>query len=143
MIKIYIPSTIKRAVIERAHGYCEYCLSPVAWSPEIFEVEHIHPRSAGGVTKLSNLAYACPACNRYKLNKLSAIDPESEQTVDLFNPRLYIWRESFQWSANLAIIIGLTPVGRATSVALRMNRPTVQRFRLALVAIGEHPALKA
>ncbi|MCX6050177.1 MAG: HNH endonuclease signature motif containing protein [Chloroflexi bacterium] len=142
MIKIYIPSAIKRAVIERAHGHCEYCLSPVAWSPEIFEVEHVHPLGAGGATKLSNLAYACPACNRYKLNKLSAIDPELDQTVALFNPRLYVWREHFHWSSDLSMIIGLTPMGRATSIVLKMNRPTVQRFRLALVAIGQHPALK-
>lgn len=47
MISVYIPSALKRVIIERAQGHCEYCRSPVDWSPEIFEVEHIQPLSAG------------------------------------------------------------------------------------------------
>lgn len=140
MNRIYIPSAYRNAVIARASERCEYCLSPVVWSPEIFEIEHIFPLAAGGVTELSNLAYACPACNRYKRNKQTAIDLETDQEVQLFNPRHHGWLQHFIWSDDLLLIVGITPIGRATVNALKMNRPSVQRFRFALLAIKHHPA---
>lgn len=140
MIKVYLPNALRLAVIERASGLCEYCLSPAAWSPEIFEVEHVHPLGSGGATELSNLAYACPACNRYKHSKLAATDPQTGQVTHLFNPRLERWHRHFQWSEDLSTIVGITATGRATVVGLKMNRQSIQRFRLALVAVGQHPA---
>lgn len=141
MNRAYIPSAYRRAIIERAAGCCEYCRTPAAWSPEIFEIEHVFPLGAGGVTELSNLAYACPACNRYKRISQSATDPETAQAVQIFNPRIHIWQEHFVWSEDLLTIIGLTSIGRATVAALRMNRNPVQRFRLALIGIRQHPGL--
>lgn len=140
MNRVYIPSTYRNAVFARAAECCEYCLSPAAWSPEIFEIEHIFPLGAGGITELSNLAYACPACNRYKRNQQVTQDPETGQAVSLFNPRSQVWQTHFTWSEDLLSIIGVTPTGRATVDALKMNRRAVQRFRFALVAIGQHPA---
>ncbi|MFN8486113.1 MAG: HNH endonuclease signature motif containing protein [Caldilineaceae bacterium] len=141
MIKFYIPSGLKRAVIERANGYCEYCKCPVDWSPEIFEVEHIQPLGAGGATDLTNLAYVCPACNRYKRNRQTAEDPETAQEIELFNPRLHVWQEHFGWSTDFLLIQGLTPTGRATVIAFKMNRRSVQRFRQALIAVNAHPGI--
>ncbi|MCB0125696.1 MAG: HNH endonuclease [Caldilineaceae bacterium] len=141
MVGPYIPNAVRLAVIERAEHLCEYCLSPADWSPEIFEIEHVRPLGAGGTTELSNLAYACPACNRYKQHKLSATDPVTDQTTHLFNPRTERWSEHFRWSEDLTTIVGVTIIGRATVVTLRMNRQSVQRFRQALVAIRQHPAL--
>ncbi|MFZ4658787.1 MAG: HNH endonuclease [Caldilineaceae bacterium] len=141
MISVYIPSALKRAIIERAQGYCEYCRSPVDWSPEIFEVEHIQPLASGGRTEFVNLAYACPACNRYKRNRQIAPDPITGQVVELFNPRLHTWEEQFRWGENLLVIDGLTPIGRATVAALKMNRKGVQHFRQALIAVGQHPSV--
>jgi hypothetical protein len=139
--RVYIPSAYRRAIIERAAGRCEYCQTPVAWSPEIFEIEHVFPLSAGGVTELSNLAYACPACNRYKRIRQTATDPETVQIVQIFNPGIHAWREHFAWSEDFLTIIGLTPTGRATVAALKMNRKTIQGFRFALISIRQHPAL--
>ena len=127
-------------MIERALNRCEYCQSPAAYSPEIFEIEHIQPLTDGGITDLSNLALSCPACNRYKGNRQSVIDPETGQSVSLFHPRLYRWQEHFTWSEDFDTIEGLTPTGRVTIVTLNMNRMAVQRFRMALRAIDQHPA---
>lgn len=140
MISVYIPSALKRAIIERSQGYCEYCRSPVDWSPEIFEVEHIQPLAAGGRTEFINLAYACPACNRYKRNRQFAVDLVTGQEVELFNPRIHTWHEHFCWSQHLLVVEGITPMGRATVTSLKMNRKGAQHFRQALIAIGKHPS---
>jgi len=142
MIKVYIPSALKRAIIERAQGYCEYCRSPVEWSPEIFEVEHIQPLGSGGRTEFTNLAYACPACNRYKRNRQFAPDPITDQEVELFNPRINTWQEHFRWSEHLLMVEDITPIGRATIAALKMNRKGAQHFRQALIAVGQHPTVQ-
>ena len=141
MVGIYISSEIRRVVIGRANNQCEYCLTPAEWSPEIFEIEHVYPLVAGGRTELSNLAYACPACNRYKHNKHMAVDPETRQDVPLFHPHKGRWQDHFMWSEDHSSIIGTTATGRSTIVTLRMNRYSVQKFRKALVAIHQHPAI--
>lgn len=141
MISIYIPSAIRQVIIERAQGCCEYCYSPAAWSPEIFEIEHILPLSMGGKTILSNLAYACPACNRYKRNRLSAHDPLTHSPTTIFHPRTMQWQDHFSWREDYSLIEGITPTGRATVALLKMNRPSTCRFRQALTALGVHPAI--
>lgn len=140
MSKIYIPIALRQVVIERATNRCEYCQSPALYSPEIFEIEHIQPLNTGGVTELPNLALSCPACNRYKGNLQAASDPETGLLTPLFNPRINNWAEHFAWSSDFSSIEGLTPGGRATIVALHINRPAVQRFRTALYEVGLHPS---
>ena len=140
MSSIYIPRILRQAVILRALERCEYCQSPAAYSPELFEIEHIRPLSNGGSTKFPNLALACPACNRYKGNLQEAPDPETGQLVSLFHPRRDFWVEHFAWSSYFVLIEGRTSTGRATIATLHMNRPAVQRFRAALLAVGLHPA---
>lgn len=51
-----VPDAIKRVVAARAKDYCEYCRSPGKFATQIFTVEHIKPRDAGGETTLENLA---------------------------------------------------------------------------------------
>ena len=141
MVGLYIPSEIRRVVIARANNQCEYCLTPMEWLPEILEIEPVYPLVAGGQTELSNLAYACPACNRYKHNRITAVDPETKKAVSLFHPRKDRWQDHFTWSEDLSIIIGITATGRSTVATLRMNRRSVQKFRKALVAVHQHPTL--
>jgi len=139
MSRIYIPLTLRQAVIERALNRCEYCQSPATYSPEIFEIEHIQPLISGGETELFNLALSCPACNRYKGSRQLSTDPETGQRTLLFNPRLHHWLEHFAWSDDFASIQGLTSIGRVTVITLNMNRSAARHFRRALYAIGQHP----
>jgi len=37
--------------------------------------------------------------------------------------------------------VGLTPIGRATILALHLNRPALLNLRSLLLAFGEHPPL--
>jgi hypothetical protein len=108
-------------VSSRAFHRCEYCRAPEVSFNLPFEVEHITPRSQLGDTTAENLALACRSCNLYKAGFVSSPDPESATEVRLFNPRIDDWVQHFSVSRDTALIKGLTAVGRATIVRLRMN----------------------
>lgn len=57
---------LRATIVSRAGGRCEYCHYPEHFSPSAFEVEHIVPISAGGLTEINNLALACSHCNAHK-----------------------------------------------------------------------------
>lgn len=97
------------------------------------------PLSLGGVDDLENLALACFHCNRRKTNRLTAVDPQSNQETPLFNPRRQVWHEHFVWSTDGLWILGLTAVGRATIATLALNRDRVINIREADKAVGRHP----
>ena len=78
---------------------------------------------------------ACPHCNRFKGPNLTAIDPETTTVVPLFHPRLDAWDAHFM--VDDVVIVGRTPVGRATVRLLRMNTDDRQKVRAALRARGE------
>lgn len=44
----------------RDNWLCQYCGLPAD------EVDHVHPRSRGGLTEMDNLVAACRSCNRSK-----------------------------------------------------------------------------
>jgi 5-methylcytosine-specific restriction endonuclease McrA len=71
----YVPAALRRLVIERAGGRCEYCLYPQQASFLTFEVEHIISEKHDGPTESDNLALACPFCNSHKGTDLGALDP--------------------------------------------------------------------
>src|SRR5947208_13534848 len=76
-----------RALVEaRAGGACEYCRLLQAATGVTFHIEHVMPRSRGGVTQMSNLALSCPGCNLAKAERTTGED-EDGQTQALFNPR--------------------------------------------------------
>lgn len=128
----------KSLVAKRAGQRCEYCFAPVDSSPHPFQVDHIIPLSKGGLTELDNLAFSC-GCNLYKGDHTHAPDPQTNRLVALFHPRQQNWSEHFDWSKDFLKIIGLTPTGRATIAALRMNRKGLIKLRRLLIAAGEHP----
>lgn len=136
---VYIPVDLQRKVRTRFSNRCAYCQTPEELSVAIFEFEHIHPRSAGGTTEFENLCFSCPTCNRYKAGRTTANDPVTLQEVALFHPHENDWLDHFAWSDDAAMIKGLTPTGRATIVALRMNRTQLTRVRRLWHAMGEHP----
>lgn len=139
MPRDYIPVALKRLVFARANGCCEYCLSQAKFAIEPLVIEHIIPISRGGRTVDENLALACQGCNNYKYTKVEGIDPIDGQVVPLYNPRTMVWSHYFAWSEDTTLIIGLTPVGRATVNTLRLNREGIVNLRRALGATGQHP----
>lgn len=129
----------RQAVIRRAQGYCEYCRSPMRYSPDPFAVEHIVPRVAGGGNAASNLALSCQGCNNLKFVSIEAVDPVTGVLVPLFHPRQQRWSQHFLWSQDTTVVVGRTSIGRATVERLRLNREGVVNLRRVLATIGQHP----
>jgi hypothetical protein len=77
-------------------------------------LDHILPQSLGGSDEVQNLALACHRCNERHYNFTTGIDPNTQKTVQLFNPRKEKWSDHFIWTVDGLRILGLTPVGRAT-----------------------------
>jgi 5-methylcytosine-specific restriction endonuclease McrA len=120
----------RQYVRERAGNRCEYCGLPQELSPVAqLQIEHIIPHKHGGGDEIENLALACIDCNLAKSSNLAGIDPTTNETVVLFNPRAQRWSEHFAWQGTL--LVGLTPVGRATIRVLNINDDERQRVRLA------------
>jgi hypothetical protein len=103
------------------------------------EIEHIIPRAKGGSEEESNLWLSCGLCNRYKGSQITGIDPHTNATVRLFNPRTQIWHEHFRWSPDGAYVIGMTDIGRATVEALRLNNDLAVEVRRNWILAGWHP----
>ena len=128
---------LARQVEERAHGRCEYCRMFEAMQGTTFHLEHTIPSSHSGPKTADNLAWACPHCNLCKGTRQSAIDPDSSQTVPLFNPRVDAWEEHFFWHGHE--LVGKSATGRATIAALNLNHPRRIFIRQAEGSIGEFP----
>ncbi|MEW5987286.1 MAG: HNH endonuclease signature motif containing protein [Chloroflexota bacterium] len=135
----YISAELRRQVLARNPGLCSYCWSAESLLGVTFEVDHIIPTAEGGRTEIDNLCLACPTCNRHKASRRVAPDPISGQEANLFHPLRDAWTEHFAWIDNGARLEGLTPTGRATTAALRMNRPAMVQLRRYWVALGLHP----
>jgi hypothetical protein len=102
-------------------------------------VEHIIPISAGGTGDAENLAFACGGCNWAKYSKVGEVDPETGEICRLYNPRQDGWSEHFRWNRDATVILGITPVGRATVSCLKLNRDELLNQREGLTALGMHP----
>jgi hypothetical protein len=103
------------------------------------EIDHIIPEAAGGSSTEKNLWLACVMCNKIKGAQKHARDPVTGRRVRLFNPRIQAWKEHFAWSSDGTEIIGRTPCGRATVIALQLNRAYIVIARRHWVAADFHP----
>ncbi|MEW4571015.1 HNH endonuclease signature motif containing protein [Tautonia sp. JC769] len=140
MSREYLAVELVRRVRQDAGNRCGYCLSPQHLVMARLEIEHVVPLSRGGTNDESNLWLSCPLCNRHKGDRLSAIDPETGGEVPLFHPRRQRWAEHFRWSEDGLRIVGLTPAGRATVVALQLDTdPDALVVRSYWVLAGWHP----
>lgn len=139
MSKTYVPKALRELVAEQARYRCGYCLTQEAVVGAPMEIEHLLPEVLGGLTEEGNLWLACPLCNNHKGDRIAATDPETGELVRLFNPRHQHWPEHFAWTAAGDQIVGLTATGRATVVALKLNRPPLVRARRRWVVAGWHP----
>lgn len=136
-----LTDAIKLEVLSRAKWCYEYCRTQSRYSPDPLSIEHIVPRSGGGANETDNLAAACQGCNNHKFTCTSSIDPVTGFSVPLFDPRREEWNDHFSWDENCTLIVGRTPVGRATVERLRLNRPGLVNLRGILYEAGRHPPM--
>lgn len=134
-----IPKRIREQVWAEAGHRCEYCRTSSRLIGMPLIIDHVIPKSLGGSDERENLAASCYRCNEFKGVKTDDIDPETNQLMPLFNPRLQMWGEHFAWANNGSHIIGLTPTGRATVVALRLNNDYAVAARIMWISKDWHP----
>lgn len=99
-------------------------------------IEHIIP---GGGDNEANLCLACSSCNLSKATATSAIDPETDEITALYNPRLQIWDDHFEWIDGGLRLRAKTAIGRVTIVRLKMNQQRLVRARRNWILAGNHP----
>jgi hypothetical protein len=136
MSTTYISASLRREVIERSGGCCEYCRIASADQFFAFERDHIIAEKHGGPTLATNLCYSCPDCNAYKGSDIASVDWEhDERVISLFHPRKQKWHEHFSIDYDTGYIEPLTPSGKVTVVLLRLNDPE----RNLLIRAGRYP----
>src|SRR5262249_1914698 len=99
-------------------------------------IDHIDP-SAGNDP--DNLCLACPNCNLSKAKAMTGVDPETGNSVALFNPRLDSRKEHFEWIDDGGRLRGITDLGRGTISRLKVNKGSIVRARVRWVQWGVHP----
>lgn len=130
-----IPKAIRTSVFERDAARCRYCGLVQFGQAAVFHVNHIIPKSKGGVTDEANLVLQCPHCSLRKSDKTTAIDPLGDDVVLLFHPLRQRWQEHFRLDDN-GVLHGKTPVGRGTIAALHMNDPLTRMARSMQIGLG-------
>lgn len=130
---------IRRRVRERARNRCGYCLAPQYLLNCPLELDHLVPAAQGGGDDEANLWLACSLCNTFKSDQRQARDPLTSQIVRLYNPRVDRWSDHFAWNSDGTLIIGRTPIGRGSVVALQLNNEYAVNVRAVWVRVGIHP----
>lgn len=125
---------LRAFLVDKSAGQCEYCQLPQKFFTELFQIEHIVSRQHRGASIESNLAVACARCTLHKGPNIAGIDPQSEELVRLFNPRIDTWSDHFQHDSN-GEISGKSAIGRATIYVLDMNAPRRVELRIAISAL--------
>jgi HNH endonuclease len=139
MSRSYIAKALREEVAADARHRCGYCRSSARITGTPMEMDHIIPESLGGPTARGNLWLACSMCNDHKGNRIAATDPISGEVLRLFDPRRQAWADHFEWSSSGDTILGKTAIGRATVVAVRLNRAEIVEARRCWVIAGWHP----
>ena len=133
-----IADEIREQGRQRANLLCEYCHTNERWQYVRFTIDHVVP---GEESSPENLALACFHCNRRKSDKTVAVDPETGEVVQIFNPRRHIWKKHFAWSADGLRIVPLTSNSRATAALLELNLKRILLIREADVVVKRHPPI--
>lgn len=105
----YLSSDLQKRLEEADDHRCVYCRTSEVNTGQPMTVDHILPRSQGGVTMYENLCFACRRCNEFKAGQTTAEDPLSGEIVPLFHPRRDSWDEHFMWDESGVFLVGLTP----------------------------------
>ncbi len=130
--------TLRDHVRERAANRCEYCRIHQDHDAFFtFHVDHIIAQQHRGPTSADNLALSCYRCNSHKGPNIASIDPDTKAMVPLFHPRRDVWADHFEWNGPL--LVGRTPIGRATVALLCINHPDYVLLREELIDEGLFP----
>lgn len=135
----YLSEELRSRIEQADRRRCRYCLTTEANSGIPLTFDHLTPVSKGGLTSFENVCLACRPCNEFKSDDMKVIDPVTGETVPLFNPRVHDWNDHFAWSADATRVEGMSAIGRATTIALRMNRPMIVAARSRWARVGWHP----
>lgn len=133
--------SLRRMVIVRAQGLCEYCLIHQSDTAFSFQVDHIISRKQRGPTTAGNLALACLRCNVAKGADPGAWIGRPPRLVWLYHSRQDAWRDHFRPAG--ARITPLTDEGTATVRLLDLNGSDRLLLRRALIKAGRYPSLGA
>jgi HNH endonuclease len=137
-----IAPSVRRQIMEQDGQRCAYCRSPMLVGIPMV-VEHIIPLVAGGNSTLDNLCLSCYRCNEFKGSRIEAADPHDGQLTPFFHPRRQRWHEHFAWHESGDMLLGLTPCGRATIEAFRLNNDWIVHARRIWMLVGLHPPLES
>jgi len=139
MSRFYVSAELQAQVLADAGHRCGYCRSDERLTGIALSTEHLVPRAVGGATVRANLWRSCRACNEHKGAQTDAVDPETGETVPLYNPRQQAWQEHLVWGEDGTIVVGRTAIGRATIHAIQLNRPLLVVARRRWIEGGWHP----
>jgi hypothetical protein len=140
---VTISAELRERIRIQSGDRCGYCKSSQRYVFVPLEVDHIVPQARGGTDDEENLWLACRMCNNFKSDHIQGVDPLTNRETHLFNPRLQIWSEHFEWSSDGIHILGRTAVGRATIVRLQLNNAIAVMVRREWVTAGWHPPKEA
>lgn len=137
----YVSADLRRVVVVRAEGLCEYCL--IAEEDTFYgcEVDHVISEKHGGPTQEDNLAHACVFCNQAKGSDVGSIHWENGEFVRFFNPRTDRWADHFVLRGTL--IEGVTPIGAVTARILGFNSGERLLERQTLQEMDRYPSAAA
>lgn len=134
----YVSAELRRAVMARAEGLCEYCL--IAEEDTFYgcEVDHIISEKHGGPTQEDNLCSACVFCNQAKGSDVGSIHWENGDFVRFFTPRTDRWADHFMLVGSQ--IEGVTVIGAVTARILGFNRGERLLERQTLQGANRYPS---
>lgn len=140
MSSSHVSAAVRRVVVERAGGCCEYCRIAQEDQFFTFEIDHIIAEKHGGPTQSDNLCLSCVDCNAFKGSDLASIDwDDDENLVRLFHLRKDVWTDHFRIEMSMGRIEPLTAVGRVTVALLHMNDPERMTDRRLLIQARRYP----
>lgn len=139
MSRSTISTVLRRAVLAQFKHQCAYCRTQQKYTGTSLTVDHIVPVALDGETIVENLCAACWDCNLAKNARLIGVDPISGKNARLFHPQNQRWQDHFKWLEQGLLLEGKTQEGRATVVALRLNRPTLLQARKYWIVCNWHP----
>ena len=142
MSSTHVSAALRRLVVRRAQGLCEYCLIHEADAYFGCQIDHIVSEKHGGPTTEDNLAYACLFCNRFKGSDVGSIAGDTSSFVRFFNPRTDLWSAHFDLLEDMAIV-PLSEIGIATVKILGINSAQRLLERQRLNEEGRYPVSAA